>query len=55
MIDDTNTTEVAATPPMVTVAPLMNPVPARFVIAVPPEVLPVFGVIAVTVGSALYV
>jgi len=49
----TTVTAVAAAPPMVTdVAPLkLVPV---MVTAVPPAVLPVFGLIAVTVGAGVW-
>ncbi len=48
----TTTTFVAATPPMVTVAPETNPVPP-IVTDVPPAVVPELGEMVVTVGAAL--
>ena len=45
-------TPVAAVPPRLTVAPLMNPVPV-IVTDVPPAVPPEAGEIAVTVGAVL--
>ena len=47
-----NVTPVAATPPMATVAPFTNPVPAMPT-EVPPVVGPLFGVMLVTVGAAI--
>jgi hypothetical protein len=46
----TTVTPVAAVPPIVTVAPLTNPVPA-IVTLVPPPIGPEFGVIELTVGG----
>ena len=46
----TTVTPVAAVPPRFTVAPVRKPVPA-IVTAVPPLVVPEFGVIEVTVGA----
>ncbi len=47
----TTVTLVAATPPIVTVAPVVKPVPVS-VTAVPPAAGPDAGLIAVTVGAA---
>ncbi len=47
----TTITLVAATPPIVTVAPVVKPVPVS-VTAVPPAAGPLTGLIAVTVGAA---
>ena len=44
-------TPVAATPPKLTVLPETNPVPV-IVTEVPPAVVPLFGLTAVTVGGA---
>ena len=48
----TTVTPVADVPPSLTVAPARNPVPVM-VTAVPPAVVPEFGVIALTVGAGL--
>ena len=48
----TSITLVADVPPRLTVAPVRKPVPVM-VIAVPPLVVPVVGVIEVTVGAGL--
>ena len=48
-VADTTVILVAETPPKVTVAPVANSVPV-IVTAVPPAVLPVFGLMSVIVG-----
>ena len=52
-VAETKTTLVAATPPMVTVIPLTNPVP-EIVTAVPPANGPPDGDTDATVGAAAY-
>ena len=47
-------TEVAATPPTVTAAPILNPVPV-IVIDVPPSVVPMAGTIVLIVGAEIVV